>query len=148
MKKIIIMAAVTLVLTTIITLLLLVVFPKKNIQALPEKTPEVTEPAESEAPVFTYVLKDAIITNMKDSKRFVKASFLLEITNEEDLAVLTKYDYMIKDTIIRILRNTTEAEYALVDVQSTLREVIKTELTKSLGVDSIKEVFFLELVMQ
>ncbi|MBN2853875.1 MAG: flagellar basal body-associated FliL family protein [Clostridia bacterium] len=147
MKKIIIMAAAILILTTITTILLLVVLPKKNIQALPEKTQEVI-PEETEIPVFTYVLKDSIITNMKDSKRFVKASFLLEVTNEEDIATLTKYDYMIKDTIIRILRNTTEAEYALVDVQSTLREVIKTELMKVLGVNSIKEVFFLELVMQ
>jgi len=146
MKKIIIIIIATLVVTALLTTVILVVLPKKDAKPTPTPTPVVSE--EVEEVVYRYELTDPFITNMKDSKRFVKASFILILTNEEDKVKLDELDYVIKDTIIKILRNTTEEEYLKDDIQESLRTNIKKELSAVLEIESIKEVFFLELVLQ
>ena len=148
MKKIIIIVIATVIVTALLTTLILVVMPKAEPQATPEETPEVIETPEVEEPTFKHELEEAFVTNMKDSSRFVKASFIIILTVEEDIATLVNLDYIVKDTIIRILRSTTEEEYLEDTIQDNLRDRIRRELVKTLEMDSIKDVFFLELVIQ
>ncbi len=148
MKKIIIIVIATIIVTALLTTLILVVMPKAEPQAIPEETPEVIETPEVEELTYKYELEEAFVTNMKDSNRFVKASFILILTVEEDITTLVNLDYIVKDTIIRILRSTTEEEYLEDEIQDNLRDRIRRELVKTLEMDSIKDVFFLELVIQ
>ncbi|HPJ75927.1 MAG TPA: flagellar basal body-associated FliL family protein, partial [Clostridia bacterium] len=88
------------------------------------------------------------ITNMKNSNGFVQASFMLEITDQTDLEYIERHNYILTDTIINVLRNTTEEEYLKDDIQQMLRERLKYVLMTALGIDSIQNVFFLELIIQ
>jgi flagellar basal body-associated protein FliL len=146
MKKIIIIVA-TIVLTVVLTLVILVAFPDTKAYELPEPSPSPSE-SPMENILYTYVLEDSFITNMKNSNGFVQASFMLEITNEEDLLYVQAHNYILTDTIINVLRNTTEEEYLDDDIQQTLRERIREVLMTALDIDSIQNVFFLELVIQ
>jgi flagellar basal body-associated protein FliL len=146
MKKIMIIVA-TLILTVALTFVILIAFPDTKAYELPEPSPSPSEsPVENK--LYTYVLEDAFITNMKNSNGFVQASFMLEITNEADLLYIQEHNYILTDTIINVLRNTTEEEYLNDDIQQILRERLKEVLMTALGIDSIQNVFFLELVIQ
>ncbi|MFA7672260.1 MAG: flagellar basal body-associated FliL family protein [Clostridia bacterium] len=146
MKKIMIIVA-TLILTVVLTFVILIAFPDTKAYELPEPSPSPSEsPVENK--LYTYVLEDAFITNMKNSNGFVQASFMLEITNEADLLYIQEHNYILTDTIINVLRNTTEEEYLNDDIQQILRERLKEVLMTALGIDSIQNVFFLELVIQ
>lgn len=145
MKKIWIILGIVL-LTTVITTTLLVLVPK------PEKVEGKEEPVETVAPepilLFSYDIEDAFVTNMKSSNRFVRASISLVINKEEDLAVLEKNIFIIRDRIIGILRGTTEEEYLDNSSQENLRQKIKVELSSCLTIESLVEIYFTELVVQ
>ncbi|MFA5340349.1 MAG: flagellar basal body-associated FliL family protein [Clostridia bacterium] len=148
MKNLLIIV-ITVVLTVALTFVILIAFPDTNAYKTPEPSPTPTETAEEEEPpLFKYVTEEAFITNMKDSNGFVQASFMIEITNEEDLLYIQEHNYILTDTIINVLRNTTEEEYLKDDIQQMLRERIKKVLSTALGIDSIQNVFFLELIIQ
>ena len=146
MKKIWIILGIVL-LTTVITTTLLVLVPKPEKVEGKEEEPEVTiapEPVQ----LYSYDIADAFVTNMKDSTRFVRASISLVLNNEEDLAILEKNIFIIRDRIIGILRGTTEEEYLDNSSQENLRKKIKDELAVCLTIESLVEIYFTELVVQ
>lgn len=146
MKKIITVLS-TAVLTVALTFVILIAFPDTNAykQAEPSEAPSDMMPEEI---VFTYVIEESFITNMKNSNGFVQASFMLEVTKEQDLTYIEKHNYILTDTIINVLRNTTEEEYLKDNIQQILRERLRRVLISALGIESIKNVFFLELIIQ
>lgn len=139
----------TAVLTLAITSALLVMIPgaaQSGTETAPTASPE-GRPTPS--PIFSYAIVDSFITNMKDnSKRYVKATITLGVSRESDVAELESRDYIVKDAIIRVLRGTTEAEYLDSGCQRALGEKIKSELTIELDMETIEEVYFMELVIQ
>ncbi|MDD2262669.1 MAG: flagellar basal body-associated FliL family protein [Clostridia bacterium] len=147
MKNVIIIVA-TVFLTVALTLVILVAFPDTNAYK-PEEPSLTASPTETiEEIIYTYVIEDTFITNMKNSNGFVQASFMLEITDQTDLEYIERHNYILTDTIINVLRNTTEEEYLKDDIQQMLRERLKYVLMTALGIDSIQNVFFLELIIQ
>jgi len=61
---------------------------------------------------------------------------------------LVVQDCVIKDTILKILRSKTEAEYMAENIQDALSQEIYLALTEKLEVDTINRVYFMELVVQ
>lgn len=137
----------TVVLTVALTFIILIAFPDTNAYRQPEPSSTPSLPLEEEN-IFTYTIKEPFITNMKDSNGFVQASFILVITNEQDLKYVENHIYILTDTIINVLRNTTEEEYLKDDIQQILRERLRNILMTALGINSIQNVFFLELIIQ
>jgi flagellar FliL protein len=134
------------VLTLVLTGVFLVVFPK--IDAMNQQTEKTQEEEPEEETTYSYTIEDAFITNIKDSKRYVKASIAIEVTSEEVMTELEAQEYIIKDTVLKILRTTTEEEFKSPDTQDVLSEVIKEELITTLGLEDIKKIYFMELVVQ
>lgn len=137
----------TAVLTLVVTSALLVTIPgAAQSESAPTASPK-EEP--TKAPIYSYAIANSFIANMKDnSKRYVKATITLGVSRESDVAELASREYIVKDTIIRVLRGTTEAEYLDGGCQQALGERIKNELNSELEMDTIKEVYFMELVIQ
>lgn len=135
------------VLTLVLTSVLLIAFPKFDPTRQREKEEE-TQESEEEETTYSYTIADAFITNIKDSKRFVKASITIEVGAEETVAELELQEYVVKDTVLKILRTTTEEEITSPDSQEVLSETIKQQLSATLGIDTIKKIYFMELVVQ
>jgi flagellar basal body-associated protein FliL len=103
---------------------------------------------EQEVILYNYAIKDAFITNVKDSNKLFKTSVIL-VVNEKDMdAFLEENLYTIRDTILFILRNLTEDEITSTDVQDTLRQDIAKALNTALDTGSIVSVKFGDFVMQ
>ncbi len=151
MKKTVILIVICIVLIAAITTGLLLLFPSTASPTETDNTDpllESKEPTKEEIKVYPYVMPDSFVTNMKNSNGFVQASLMLEITNENDLKFISDHNYILSDTIINVLRNTTEEEYMKDDIQQILRERLRHTLMTSLEIDSIRNVYFLELIIQ
>lgn len=134
------------VLTTIITVLSIILIPKP-VKVEATKEPVVTETAEPEQ-LYPFDIEEAFVTNMKDSMRYVRTSISLVLNNEEDISVLEKNIFIIKDRVIGILRGVTEEEYLENKSQEKLKLQIKSELSACLSIESLVDVYFTELVVQ
>ena len=134
----------TSVCTLIITSVLMILVP--GAARSQQQTEELSVDA-TPAPLISYGIEEPFITNMKDSKRYVKASIVLGLSQEEDVETLTTYDYILKDAVIRILRDITETEYANSRCQQTLGDRIREELNRELQIASIQKVYFKEFVI-
>lgn len=132
-------------LTTIITIGILLIVPKSNSEIV---VVEEEKEEEEEIIYYAYDIGDAFITNMCSSNRYVKVSVILQLKSEEEKELLEEENYIIRHTIIEILRNKTEEEYKDNEILNELRINIKEELEEILNVESIEDVYFTELVIQ
>lgn len=145
MRKVFIIIGV-IALTTVITVLLIILVPKP-VKVEATREPVETETAEPEQ-LYAFDIEDAFVTNMKDSMRYVRTSISLVLNSEEDISVLEKNIFIIRDKVIGILRGVTEDEYLENQSQEKLRLQIKSELAACLSLDSLVDVYFTELVVQ
>jgi flagellar basal body-associated protein FliL len=110
---------------------------------------EGAEPApEPTAELYTYAIEDYFVTNIKDSYSLFKTSIVLAINQAGMDEFLTSNQYIIRDTIIFILRGLTEEDILNPDIQDRLRAEIPEELNKALDTDCIVSVYFNDFVMQ
>ncbi|MGI5877262.1 MAG: flagellar basal body-associated FliL family protein [Christensenellales bacterium] len=137
--------AATALCTLIITSVLMILVP--GAARSQQQAEEGPSDGATPEPLICYSIEDPFITNMKDSKRYVKASIVLGLSREEDVETLKNYDYIVKDAIIRILRDITESEYANSRSQQILGDRICEELNGELQVAGIKKVYFKEFVI-
>ncbi len=141
MKKIIIIVAAAVVLAAAGITSYLIFFRNRTAEGAeptPEPTPEL----------FTYAIEDYFVTNVKDSDSLFKTSIVL-VTNQANMdEYFTSKQYIIRDTILFILRNLTEEDILSLDIQDRLRVSISEELNKALDTDCIKSVYFNDFVMQ
>ena len=105
--------------------------------------------AQAEEPTsYTYALDDAFITNVKDSRKLLKTSVVL-VANDENLQeMLDANQYVVRDTVLFILRDLTEDDICSDTIQDTLRKEIPDALNKALEINSITSIYFGDFVMQ
>lgn len=107
------------------------------------------EVAEETPPVlYNYAIKDSFVTNVKSSKKLFKTTIVL-VSNEKDMDAFYEANlYTIRDSILFILRELTEADIVSEDIQDILRASIPDTLNKALDIECIVSVYFSDFVMQ
>jgi len=88
------------------------------------------------------------ITNIKDSKRLLKVSIVIEMEDKKKIEYMTSNNYKIRDVIIEVLSRLSEEDirkdHARVDLKGDLRE----EICSKLSLDGIVDIYFNEFVTQ
>lgn len=97
---------------------------------------------------YTYEVKDSFITNVKDSNKLFKTTIILESNDGELADLLSQKEYIVRDTILFLLRGLTEEDLSGDAIQDSMRTEIADALNKALGIDSITTVYFTDFVMQ
>ena len=101
-----------------------------------------------EPTLYQYSIEDSFVTNVKDSQKLFKTTVIL-VTDEEGMdEYLAENQYVIRDSILFIMRSLTEEDIESEDIQDVLRESIPVALNTALGIDSIVSVYFSDFVMQ
>lgn len=104
--------------------------------------------AKSEPVYSTYSLDDSFVTNVKDSNKLFKTSIVLVADSDQLTDLLKDKEYVVRDTILFLLRDLTEEDIRSETIQNTLRPKIAKALNEALGIDNIKSVYFGDFVMQ
>ena len=106
-------------------------------------------PAEpTPAPLFTYMPGDYFVTNIMDSKALLKVTVVLVINDEKQLTYLSNNEYILRDTVIAVLRDKTEDELRAPDATDMLREDLVNALRDDLGMDYLVTLYFNDYVLQ
>lgn len=93
-------------------------------------------------------LGDAIITNIKDSKKYLKIKIALEIKDEKCKSYFEKSTSKIKDTIISVLRNKNEIDLIAPDSQQSIKNDIKEALESKIETKDLVDIYIDEFVIQ
>lgn len=105
-----------------------------------------TPKGESEV-LYNYAIKEAFIANVKDSQKLVKASIIL-VVNKDITEDLEKNVYIIRDTILIMLRSLTDEDISSGDIMEKLRSDIPAALNEALDIDNVVSIYFSDFVMQ
>ncbi len=111
----------------------------------------VLNPGESEPEISYYLPGDYFVTNIKDSKRLLQATIVLELATNDlagTEAFLTENNHILRDVIVFTLREKTEAELRSIGVEDELREKIVSKLSEEMDADYIRTVYFDDFVIQ
>jgi flagellar protein FliL len=114
-----------------------------------EDVPPPSEPAPPpEQP--TLVALDPFIVNLADpsGKRYLKASFELEINTPEGVEELKKKNPQIRDSILLVLSSRSFDDIRSAAGKGALREEIVSELNKTLTASKARHIYFKEFVVQ
>lgn len=90
----------------------------------------------------------SIITNIKESSRYLKVAVALEIKDEKAKVYYEKNEYKIKDVIIGVLRNKSEPELIQPDSQEHLKDEMKKVLSEKIDTKDLINLYFNEFVIQ
>lgn len=102
----------------------------------------------TETKTYTYSIDDSFITNVKNSSKLFKTTIVLVSNSDKLDDLLSQKEYVVRDTILFLLRDLTEADITKEDIQDTLRTKIADALNQALGIDNITSVYFGDFVMQ
>lgn len=106
-----------------------------------------TSPVQKE--IFTPTVKDgSFVTNLKNSRHFIKVSMVIEVANKQILDEFTSKDYVVNDIIISVLSNKTDEEAADENFQAKLKNEIIAALNKQFGSGAVISIYFNEFVIQ
>ena len=103
---------------------------------------------EAEPVYYTYNIEDAFVTNVKNSNKLFKTTIVLVANTETLDSVLAEKEYIVRDTILFMLRDLTEEDITKEGIQDELRTKITDALNQALGIDSITTISFGDFVMQ
>jgi len=104
-----------------------------------------------EPEVSFYSPGESFVTNIKDSVRLLKTSVVLEVSTtetEEVTEYLTKNNHIIRDIVLFTLRSKTEDELRSMGVEEGLREELRKNISRQLGIDYVQKVYFNDFVIQ
>ncbi|WDV47702.1 flagellar basal body-associated FliL family protein [Clostridiaceae bacterium M8S5] len=96
---------------------------------------------------FTYDAGE-VLTNLKGSKRFIKCSITLEITDEALKEEFGKNQPKMKDTITKIIRNKGEKDVEGMQGQINLQQEMKQKLSEIFVTEDIANIYFKEFIVQ
>ena len=134
-KKLIVIIAI---LAVLITLGVVYIFVFRN----------TADDTVKEPTLYQYAIEDSFVTNVKDSQKLFKTTIIL-VTNEAGMdEFLSEKQYVVRDSILFIMRSLTEKDIEGEDIQDVLRDSIPKALNTALGIDSIVSVYFSDFVMQ
>jgi len=112
-----------------------------------ETTPKPTEPVET----VSYPL-DSFIVNLMDKsgsgKRYLKVGMILEIGNQEQGMVVSKYKPQIRDTILLLLSSRSFREINTMEGKLELKRALLSRINNILGEVIVTRLYFTEFVVQ
>jgi len=112
-----------------------------------DKDAQQTAPVNKE--IFIPTVKDgSFVTNLKNSRHFIKVSMVIEVANKQILDEFTSKDYVVNDIIISVLSNKTDEEAADDNFQPKLKNEIIAALNKQFGSGAVTSIYFNEFVIQ
>lgn len=97
--------------------------------------------------IYTYT-PEFFLSNVKDSKRYVKAEIVIELTREKDVTTLEERTYVLKDAVLGILRSKTQEELSAPEAQTVLAAEITQAIETELEIKSVHKIYFSSLIMQ
>ena len=89
-----------------------------------------------------------IITNIKNSRRFVRCEIVLILNNEKESTKLVNETFKVKDVMLEILRGTEELEFRADDIQDRISEKLITKMNELHEYESITKVYYKQLITQ
>ncbi len=98
--------------------------------------------------LYNYSPGDYFVVNVKDSTRLTKTSLTIALKGKDITAELTEQNPLIRDTIVKVLRNYTEEEYSQPDIVDTVAEEIVKALNAALYIEDVADVYISDFVMQ
>ena len=101
-----------------------------------------------EVELTSYSPGDYFVTNVKDSSRLLKITVVLMLNTDKLTEELDANQYLIRDTIISIMRDLSEEDITSDNIQNWLRLQMADDLNSVLNIDNIVTVYFSDLVMQ
>jgi len=109
--------------------------------------PPPGEVAAVEGPVVTV---DPFVVNLRDEgvSRYLKAGFELELANAKAVTELEKAKRVVRDELLRYLSGLTVAETLGEEGKQRIGDAILERLTRVLGPDRVKRLFFVDFVIQ
>lgn len=108
----------------------------------------VLRKSEPVAKLYDYAIEDSFVTNVKDSSKLFKATVILVLNQDKLGETLDANQYVVRDTVLFILRDLTEDDIRSGDIQDKLRVTIPKALNAALGIDNVVSVYFSDFVMQ
>ena len=104
-----------------------------------------------EPEISYYSPGDSFVTNVKDSLRFLKTTVVLEISTtdtEKAQEYLKENNHVIRDVIVFTLRQKNEEELRSIGIEEQLREELRQNISKKMGIDFLQKVYFNDFVIQ
>lgn len=95
-----------------------------------------------------YSFEDSFVTNLKDSKKILKATIKLELSNSKIEEVVDARNPEIRNEINLILRGKNEEDLNGSEGQTMLQKEILETLRKLLKTENILNVYFDEFIIQ
>ena len=86
--------------------------------------------------------------NIKDSRRILKIKVTIETTNKETYEEMSQKQFLIRDEINKIVRNSTEEELEGKEGQVNLQNSIKKNLINLFNDENITNIYFDDFIIQ
>jgi len=90
---------------------------------------------------------EVFVTNLKNSELLLKSDVYISVP-DRNLRIFQDNLQLVRDRIIRVLRQFTEEDIVKDDFQDLVRDKIKNDLQNTLNIDKIIDVYFAEFVLQ
>jgi flagellar basal body-associated protein FliL len=103
---------------------------------------------EGEDVEHTYAVEGSILTNIKNSRSFVKTEVVFTVMSDNEVEHMRENAFKIRDLIIDVLRSMEEHEYYTDNLQKVLSERIIERMSNDLGYEYIQRVYFKDLITQ
>lgn len=108
-----------------------------------------TEEEESEpVELYKFSLEKSVITNVKDSKKYIRCNIVIQLSNYEDSVKLQENSFKVEDILISILRGIKEEEYKEINIQHKISSMVRSSIEEEMKVTSITKIYFSELITQ
>ncbi len=96
----------------------------------------------------TYDPGDEFVTNLKESKGYIKVDIILEISDKNRLKYMSQHNYKIRDSILSVLRSIDAKDLSNNKFMDDLKSSIIERLNIDMGKKDFINVFFEELIVQ
>ena len=98
--------------------------------------------------LYVHSFDRSIVSNVKNSRKFIRFNYAIEVDDVSEAEVLKKNEKMITDIAIKILREKDEDDYANDNIQEVIKSDLRRELEDSLNLERIQNIYITEFVIQ
>lgn len=106
-----------------------------------------SNPKEKQVKIYPLTLEE-MYCNIKDSRRILKIKVTIETTNKETYEAMSQKQFLIRDEINKIVRNSTEEELEGKEGQVNLQNSIKKNLINLFNDENITNIYFDDFIIQ
>lgn len=106
-----------------------------------------SEVREKEVKTYPLTLEE-MYCNIKDSRRIMKIKVTVETTSKKTFEEMNKKQFLIRDEVNKIVRNSTEEELEGKEGQINLQNKIKENLIELFSDQNITNVYFDDFIIQ